>query len=221
MTWAALLMGVQRTIKETFSLEDVPREALYIGMAGVLPYLATSLSTVYLAWDINYAASNGTGFLLSGHTAELLLHIVEPLQVGYGAVVSWMAPRKAITAAKNLSDHLLPRCGSLGARMGEIWWSSGIQSIRHWRRSARCRMAYDPSTSRVRSNHAVLSIQLSLFHRCPSYRERLGTILVQHLSICLDICCRREYRCQLGWERTDYRQNQQTSRTSRSAQGFA
>lgn len=90
-------MGVQRTIKETFSLEDVPREALYIGMAGVLPYLATSLSTVYLAWDINYAASNGTGFLLSGHTAELLLHIVEPLQVGYGAVVSCIALGKAST----------------------------------------------------------------------------------------------------------------------------
>ena len=57
-------------------------------MAGVLPYLATSLSTVYLAWDINHATSDGQGFLLSGPTAELLLHIVEPLQVGYGAVVS-------------------------------------------------------------------------------------------------------------------------------------
>lgn len=57
-------------------------------MAGVLPYLATSLSTVYLAWDINHAAHTGTGFILSGPTAEALLHIVEPLQVGYGAVVS-------------------------------------------------------------------------------------------------------------------------------------
>lgn len=57
-------------------------------MAGLLPYVATSLSTVYLAWDINHAAQTGSGFLLSGHTAELLLHIVEPLQIGYGAVVS-------------------------------------------------------------------------------------------------------------------------------------
>lgn len=56
-------------------------------MAGVLPYLATSLSTIYLAWDINYAALNGEGFLLSGKTAELLLHIIEPIQIGYGAVV--------------------------------------------------------------------------------------------------------------------------------------
>lgn len=57
-------------------------------MAGVLPYLATSLSTVYLAWDINHAALTGSGFLMSGATAETLLHIVEPIQIGYGAVVS-------------------------------------------------------------------------------------------------------------------------------------
>ncbi|KAL9594918.1 MAG: hypothetical protein Q9179_005188 [Wetmoreana sp. 5 TL-2023] len=85
-----MLAGVYqdlRTIKETFKLNDVPREALVVGMAGVLPYLATSLSTVYLAWDINHAALDGKGFLLSGQSAELLLHIIEPLQVGYGAVI--------------------------------------------------------------------------------------------------------------------------------------
>lgn len=70
-------------------MTEVPREALYIGMAGVLPYLATSLSTVYLAWDINHAALTGSGFLLSGNTAELLLHLLEPIQIGYGAVVSF------------------------------------------------------------------------------------------------------------------------------------
>lgn len=81
-------MFLQRIIKETFALDDVPREALYFGMAGVVPYVATSLSTIYLAWDINHAAATGEGFLLSGQTAELLLHILEPLQIGYGAVVS-------------------------------------------------------------------------------------------------------------------------------------
>ena len=70
-------------------MTEVPREALYIGMAGVLPYLATSLSTVYLAWDINHAAMTGSGFLMSGNTAEMLLHILEPVQIGYGAVVSF------------------------------------------------------------------------------------------------------------------------------------
>jgi hypothetical protein len=57
-------------------------------MAGVLPYLATSLSTVYLAFDINHASATGSYFLFSQQTAEQLLHIIEPLQVGYGAVVS-------------------------------------------------------------------------------------------------------------------------------------
>lgn len=84
----ALIMGLQKTIKETFALDAVPREALVIGMAGVLPYLATSLSTVYLAFDINHASETGSGFLFSPHVAEQLLHILEPLQVGYGAVVS-------------------------------------------------------------------------------------------------------------------------------------
>jgi hypothetical protein len=74
---------------ETFSLRDVPKEALYVGLAGVIPYLATSLSTVYLSWDIQHAAHTGTGFLLSGEMAEELLHIIEPIQLGYGATVSY------------------------------------------------------------------------------------------------------------------------------------
>ncbi|GAM87827.1 hypothetical protein ANO11243_058550 [Dothideomycetidae sp. 11243] len=76
-----------QTIKETFSLQEVPREAYFVGMAGVLPYLATSLSTVYCAWEINHAAATGAGLLMSERTAELLLHVVEPLQIGYGAVI--------------------------------------------------------------------------------------------------------------------------------------
>ncbi|KAK4542997.1 hypothetical protein LTR36_005995 [Oleoguttula mirabilis] len=79
--------GEMKTIRETFSLESVPREAYYVGMAGVLPYMATSLATFYCAWDMNYAAETGSGFLLSGKTAELALHVIEPLQVGYGAVI--------------------------------------------------------------------------------------------------------------------------------------
>jgi len=76
------------TIKETFALTEVPRESLYIGAAGVIPYAATSLSTVYLAWDINHAAaSGGTGVLFSPETAHQLLDLVTPIQIGYGAVV--------------------------------------------------------------------------------------------------------------------------------------
>jgi len=58
-----------------------------LGLAGVMPYLATSLSTVYCAWEINHAAATGSGLLMSERSAELLLHILEPLQIGYGAVV--------------------------------------------------------------------------------------------------------------------------------------
>lgn len=71
-------------------MDEVPREALNIGMAGVIPYLATSISTVYLAFDINHASETGTGFLFSPETAEAILHVVEPLQIGYGAVVCSM-----------------------------------------------------------------------------------------------------------------------------------
>lgn len=74
------------TIKETFDMSNVPRQAYYIGLAGVLPYLATSLSTVYCAWEINHSVA-GYGYLMSSHTAETLLHILEPLQIGYGAVI--------------------------------------------------------------------------------------------------------------------------------------
>ncbi|KAE8146952.1 hypothetical protein BDV25DRAFT_161486 [Aspergillus avenaceus] len=76
-----------KVIKDTFSLESVPKEALYLGMAGVIPYLATSLETVYLSYEINRAATLGDGLLFSGQSAELMLHMLEPIQVGYGAVI--------------------------------------------------------------------------------------------------------------------------------------
>merc|ERR1712187_938982 len=76
-----------KVIKDTFSLQGVPKEAMFLGMAGVVPYLATSLQTVYLAYEINHAANTGDGFLLSGDSAELMLHMLEPVQVGYGAVI--------------------------------------------------------------------------------------------------------------------------------------
>jgi len=75
------------TIKETFSLAAVPKESLYIGAAGVLPYAATSLSTVFLAYDINHAHATGTGYLFSPETAHHLLEIITPIQIGYGAVI--------------------------------------------------------------------------------------------------------------------------------------
>ncbi len=63
-----------------------------MGLAGVVPYAVTSLTTLYLAWDMNQISYSGTGFMVSERTAELLLHIIEPLQIGYGAVVSILVP---------------------------------------------------------------------------------------------------------------------------------
>lgn len=59
-----------------------------MGLAGVLPYAATAMTTVACAFEIGHAAETGSGMFMSEKTAESILHIVEPLQVGYGAVVS-------------------------------------------------------------------------------------------------------------------------------------
>ncbi|KAK0664773.1 hypothetical protein DIS24_g323 [Lasiodiplodia hormozganensis] len=84
-----MMKGIRQdveTVKETFSLTEVPHQAYVLGLAGVLPYLGTSLSTVACAYEINHAAAGSSTFL-SADTAEALLHILEPLQVGYGAVI--------------------------------------------------------------------------------------------------------------------------------------
>jgi len=84
-----MMAGVKhdvQTVKETFSLKEVPREAYYMGLAGTIPYLATSITTVYCSWEINHAVA-GYGYLLNETNATQLLHLLEPLQIGYGASI--------------------------------------------------------------------------------------------------------------------------------------
>ena len=95
------------TIRETFDLGEVPKEAYVLGLAGTLPYLGTSLATVFCAWDINYAEAHGTGWLLNEQSAETLLHLLEPLQVGYGAVVRFPKPRSPEFPSLNSPSPLL------------------------------------------------------------------------------------------------------------------
>ncbi len=57
-----------------------------MGLAGTLPYLATSASTVFCSWELNHAVA-GYGWMLSEQTATQLLHMLEPLQIGYGASI--------------------------------------------------------------------------------------------------------------------------------------
>lgn len=42
---------------------------------------------MYLAWDLEYMRTNGMGYLVSKETAESLLHLLEPTQVAYGAII--------------------------------------------------------------------------------------------------------------------------------------
>ena len=84
---ACLQRYQQKVIKETFALNEVPREAFLLGLAGLFPYAVTSLTTVYLAWDINHADMSGHGLFISGDFAQQALEYIQPLQIGYGAVV--------------------------------------------------------------------------------------------------------------------------------------
>jgi hypothetical protein len=81
----------QNTIKDTFALSAVPREAYAVGLAGTLPYLATSLSTVFLSWNLNTQWPTDSyflnSFMFSNEAAAHWMHILEPIQLGYGAVI--------------------------------------------------------------------------------------------------------------------------------------
>lgn len=80
----------QNTVKETLALKNVPQYPFALGIAGTLPYLATSVSTVYLSWDINMETTQSSiinSLLINKETATHFLHLLEPIQVGYGAVI--------------------------------------------------------------------------------------------------------------------------------------
>lgn len=78
-------------VKDAFRFKSVPRESHILGLAGTLPYMGTSLSTVFLAWDLNKKWPTGNAFydtiFVDHETAKYLLSIIEPLQLGYGAVI--------------------------------------------------------------------------------------------------------------------------------------
>jgi len=67
--------------------QTVPREAWLFGAAGFLPYMGTSLSTIYLARQVNQAQSAGANSTIDLDTALALLHHVELIQISYGAVI--------------------------------------------------------------------------------------------------------------------------------------
>lgn len=72
-------------------MTDVPREPYLLGLAGTLPYLGTSLATVYLSWDLSTqwpTSSTITDHIFMNHeSAKYLLSMLEPIQLGYGAII--------------------------------------------------------------------------------------------------------------------------------------
>lgn len=76
---------------ETVALTAVPPAYYRLGLAGTVPYVFTSLSTVYLAWNLNtpWPTDNQllNSFMVSNQTAAELLKHLEPIQLGYGAVI--------------------------------------------------------------------------------------------------------------------------------------
>ncbi|KAJ2900638.1 hypothetical protein MKZ38_002297 [Zalerion maritima] len=76
-------------IVDTVALRSVPKEAHLLGLAGTLPYLATSITTLYLGWDLNQTWAPGVTnmFMLTHDHAHQLLTFLEPIQLGYGAVI--------------------------------------------------------------------------------------------------------------------------------------
>jgi hypothetical protein len=131
------------TIKETFSLAGVPKESLYIGAAGVLPYAATSLSTVFLAYDINQAHASGHGIVFSPETAHQLLDIITPIQIGYGAVVRHPLKNFCLCLLTHGADYFFSWSYPLGSRVRWIWRSPQLSSIHVWSHCSGGRMAND------------------------------------------------------------------------------
>ncbi|TDZ49774.1 hypothetical protein CTRI78_v007834 [Colletotrichum trifolii] len=78
-------------VRDTFNLSEVPREPYALGLAGTLPYLATSLSTMYLSWDLNLEWPSTSQFAntiyMNKDSAQYWLSLLEPIQLGYGAII--------------------------------------------------------------------------------------------------------------------------------------
>jgi len=74
-------------LRETFAFREVPKEVLFLGGAGLIPYVATSACTLFLVWDVKNIQEQGAGYILDSQSALSFLEFLEPVQVGYGAVI--------------------------------------------------------------------------------------------------------------------------------------
>ncbi|PSR97367.1 hypothetical protein BD289DRAFT_384407 [Coniella lustricola] len=85
------LVGDLNRVAEAIDLKSVPPLSYTLGFAGTIPYFATSLATVFLSWNLNTTWPSQSQFLnhflMSHEAAAHYLHLLEPIQVGYGAVI--------------------------------------------------------------------------------------------------------------------------------------
>ncbi|KAI1826295.1 hypothetical protein F4861DRAFT_101291 [Xylaria intraflava] len=80
-----------KTVQELLSLSSVPKEPYWLGLFGTLPYLGTSVSTIYLVWVLNTewpsSSALANNLTINQETASHLLATLEPIQMGYGAII--------------------------------------------------------------------------------------------------------------------------------------
>ncbi|KAK6332722.1 hypothetical protein TWF696_002746 [Orbilia brochopaga] len=74
-------------VRETFAFKEVPKEVLFFGAAGLVPYVATTACSLYLAWEEGNIAEHGASHFITSETANTLLQSLEQVQVGFGAVI--------------------------------------------------------------------------------------------------------------------------------------
>ena len=155
--WSALtIVLLKNAIKVTFALRTVPREAYVLGLAGLIPYLTTSLTTVWCARELNVIAQTGGSTMLTEETALQVLNFLEPIQVGYGAVVRPTVHKPTYphaitknisdltTQSHNLLDHIFPRRHPLGSRMGRLQRLQGLPPLRNRSNGAGTSLAHNP-----------------------------------------------------------------------------
>ncbi|KAJ6262788.1 hypothetical protein Dda_1345 [Drechslerella dactyloides] len=78
---------LQSVIRDTFAFKEVPKEVLFFGGAGLVPYVATTACSMYLAWEQGNIAEHGASYYITSETASALLESLEQIQVGFGAVI--------------------------------------------------------------------------------------------------------------------------------------
>ncbi|OBT65476.1 hypothetical protein VE03_05012 [Pseudogymnoascus sp. 23342-1-I1] len=128
-----VLRGVKNdlnTIKDSFALREVPRESYYLGAAGTLPYMATCLATLYLSYGINHAPEFGSRLFFPLETAQHYLSIIEPVQIGYGAVIlSFLGAIHWGLEYAGYGGHQGMRRFAIGCAMPAIAWPTMLMPL--------------------------------------------------------------------------------------------